>query len=420
MIVAMPADVSYRSRVVDEQVTRLLRGAGAVVIEGAKACGKTTTALQIASSAVRLDRDRNARLAGLADPSSLLTGDTPHLIDEWQLVPDVWNTVRAEVDDRGKPGQFILTGSATPADDATRHSGAMRFARVTMRPMSLFESGVGSGEVSLARLWAEDSAGSSREYSLPTMADAACRGGWPSHLGLDTETCQDLNAAYLRTVASADIVTVDGIRRDPRKVTALLSAVGRNTATYVTNRRLQTDSSAFGAPIDATTIATYLDALIRLWVVADQPAWGGHLRSAAPTRRAPKRHLVDPSLAAAAMGAEPGDLLRDHETFGQLFESLAFRDLAVYAQANRWEVCSFQDAHGKEIDQVIVKGDQWAGLEVKLAQIPAVLDDAASSLVAIANRMTSRPHFLAIVTADGKAYTRSDGVHVIPLAAMCP
>ena len=388
------------------------------MVEGAKACGKTTTALQMASSAVRLDRDRSARLAALADPGALLAGATPRLIDEWQYVPEVWNAVRAEVDDRGKPGQYILTGSATPADEATRHSGAMRFVRVTMRPMTVLEEGRGTGQVSLARLWQGDAAPASDDFPLDDAAEAICRGGWPSHLGLDTETCQDLNAAYLRTVASADIVTVDGIKRDPRKVAALLGAVGRNTATYVTNRRLQTDSAAYGAALDPGTITTYLDALIRLWVVVEQPAWGGHLRSSAPARQAPKRHLVDPSLAAAAMGAEPGDLLRDHEAFGQLFESLVFRDLSTYAQANRCEVCAFQDAYGKEIDQVIVKGDQWAGVEVKLAQIPAVLDAAAARLRAVAARMTTTPHFLAIVTADGRAYTRADGVHVVPLGAL--
>jgi len=408
----------YRPRVIDEELARLLTGAGAVLIEGAKACGKTTTAMQVAGSSVRLDRDRNARLAGMADPASLLPGEVPRLIDEWQLVRDVWNCVRTEVDDRGEPGQFILTGSATPADDETRHSGAMRFVRVEMRPMSLFESGPGSGQVSLARLWDDNVVNTSDEFGLEGVADAICRGGWPSHLGLDTPMCQDLNASYLRTVSSTDIVTVDGIKRDPRKVAALLSAVGRNTATYVTNRRLQTDSAAFGAAIDPTTIATYLDALVRLWVIAEQPAWGGHLRSAAPARRAAKRHLVDPSLAAAAMGAGPDDLLRDHEAMGQLFESLAFRDLATYAQASRLQVCAFQDAQGREIDQVIVKGDQWAGVEVKLAQIPAVIDNAAAGLLAAASRMTSRPRFLAVITGDGKAYTRPDGVHVVPLPAL--
>ncbi len=193
-------------------------------------------------------------------------------------------------------------------------------------------------------------------------------------MGLDTPTCQDLNVAYLRTVSSYDIVTVDGIKRDPRKVSALISAVGRNSATYVTNRRLQTDSAAFGAPIDPATIGTYLDALLRLWVVVEQPAWGGRLRSSAPARKAPKRHLVDPSLAAAAMGAGPDDLLRD----------------------------------------------QWAGVEVKLSQMPDVLDSAAAGLLGVSARMSSQPRFLAIVTADGTAYTRPDGVHVVPLGALCP
>jgi len=412
---------SYRPRLIEAQVSRLLGAAGAVVIEGAKACGKTTTALRLAASAVRLDRDRSQRTAGLADPAVLLPGPVPRLIDEWQLVPDVWNAVRGEVDDRGAAGQFILTGSATPADDQTRHSGAMRLIRLTMRPMTLAESGAGEAKVSLRELWAGGRVVSAGEpHRLPQMAEAACRGGWPSHLGLTTEAAQDLNAAYLRTIAAADIVTLDGVRRDPRKVEALLSAVGRNTATYVSRRTLQADTAAFGASVDPTTATRYLDALIRLWVVVEQPAWGGHLRSAAAARKAPKRHLVDPSLAVAAMGAGPEDLLNDHEAFGQVFESLAFRDVSVYAQAGGFEVAAFQDSRGKEIDLVVVKGRRWAGIEVKLAQIPAVLDAAAANLVAIAGRMTTPPQFLALVTADGVAYTRPDGVHVVPLSVLGP
>jgi len=418
MVMAQPA---YRPRIVDAQVARLLAGAGGVVIEGPKACGKTTTALQVAASAVRLDRDATSRRAGLADPAVLLPGATPRLIDEWQLVPEVWNRVRAEIDDRQAPGQFILTGSATPADDATRHSGAMRLVRVPMRPLSLAESGVGSAQVSLADLWSGGRpTPSGAVWALDAVAEAACRGGWPSHLGLDTGLCLELNAAYLQTVAASDIVTIDGVRRDPRKVAALLAAVGRNTGTYVSNRVLQADSARFGATADVSTLAAYLDALIRLWVVVEQPAWGGHLRSSAPARKAPKRHLADPSLAVAAMGAGPGDLLRDHEAFGQVVESLVCRDLLVYAQASGLEVRAFQDSGGKEIDAVVVKGDQWAGIEVKLAQIPAVVDRAAAGLLAIAARMTSRPRFLAVVTGDGVSHTRPDGVHVIPVADLAP
>ncbi|MDR1825342.1 MAG: DUF4143 domain-containing protein [Bifidobacteriaceae bacterium] len=411
----------YMERVVDAQLRRALGGAGAVVLEGAKACGKTTTAMQVAASSVRLDRDTALRQAGLAEPNVLLSGPTPRLIDEWQLVKDVWNAVRAEVDDRSQPGQFILTGSATPADDATRHSGAMRFLRIPMRPMSLTESGESDHATSLAGLWSgQPQAPSADNGDLGLIAQAACRGGWPGTLGIDPETAQDLNQSYLRTVAAADIVMVDGIRRDPLKVLALLQALGRNTATYVSNRRLQTDSAAFGQPIDANTIPVYLDALARLWVLAPQPAWGGHLRSAAQARQAAKRHLADPSLAAAAMGAGPADLLADREAFGQVFETLAFRDLSVYAQASGMEVRAFQDTKGNEIDAVLVKGTQWAGLEVKLSPSPDALDGAAGKLLAIAGRMTSQPKFLGIITAMGPSYTRPDGVHVVPITHLGP
>ncbi|MCL2781266.1 MAG: DUF4143 domain-containing protein [Actinomycetia bacterium] len=411
----------YRPRVVDSQVRRALRGAGAVIIEGSKACGKTTTAQQVAVSAARLDRDTQLRRAGLADPNVLLDGPVPRLIDEWQLVPEVWNAVRVSVDDRGAPGQFVLTGSATPADDETRHSGAMRFLRVPMRPMSLLESDVSSGAVSLAALWSGAAPEPRATAScLEEIAECACRGGWPGLAGLELDLAQDLNRSYLRAVGAADIVTADGVRRDPRKVAALLSALGRNTATYVSNRRLQTDSAAFGQPIDATTVATYLDALERLWVLAPQYAWGGHLRSAAAARKAPKRHLADPSLAVAAMGAAPDDLMRDHAAFGQVFETLVFRDLSVYAQAGGFEVRAFQDAKGAEIDAVVVTGAQWAGVEVKLTGASAVLDAAASNLLASAARMTSQPRFLAVITAVGPTYTRRDGVHVIPVTQLGP
>lgn len=412
-LIPMPDD-SYRPRIIDEQVARALRAAGAVLIEGSKACGKTTTAEQAAASVVKLDRDEPLRVAGVANPSVLLAGDVPRLIDEWELVPGVWNAVRAAVDERRTPGQFILTGSATPADDSTRHSGAMRFSRVEMHPMSLFESGLSNGSVSLGGLWCgEPVDAASGGPDLADIAEAACRGGWPGLQSLDVEAAQDMCRSYLRSIASADIVTVDGVRRDPTKVSALLNALARNTSTYVTNRRLQTDSAMFGAMIDPSTITNYLDALQRLWVLVPQLAWGGHLRSSAPARRAPKRHLVDPSLAAAAMNATPEALLSDHETFGQVFETLVFRDLSVYAQANRMDVRSFQDSKGNEIDAVVTQGDQWAGIEVKLVGTGPVLDEAAAKLKALSTRMTSQPRFLAIVTAVGLAYTRADGVHVV-------
>jgi len=407
---------SYLPRVLDQQLERALGAAGAVVIEGSKASGKTTTAEQFAASSVHLDRDTALRIAGTADPNALLDGGAPRLIDEWQLVPGVWNAVRGAVDQRKTPGQFVLTGSATPTDDQTRHSGAMRFLRLTMRPMSLFESGASTGAVSLNQLWKTDRLESNAtSLDLDAVAEIACRGGWPALIGMDIDLAQDLNRSYLRAIASADIVTVDGVKRDPRKVEALLAALGRNTGTYVSNRRLQTDSAAFGQTIDPATINSYLDALERLWVYVPQFAWGGHLRSSAPARRSPKRHLVDPSLAAAVMDAAPEDLLTDHEAFGQIFETLVFRDLSVYAEASGMHVAAFADAKHNELDAVVVKGAQWAGIEVKLAAIPEVIDAAAAKMLSIAAKMTTSPKFLAIVTANGPTYTRPDGVHVISI-----
>ncbi|MCL1801122.1 MAG: DUF4143 domain-containing protein [Promicromonosporaceae bacterium] len=411
----------YLPRVVDAQVQRGLTTAGAIVIEGAKACGKTTTALQVAESSIRLDRDAAMRAAGQTDPTVLLPGAVPHLIDEWQLVPEVWNAIRVEVDDRGKPGQFVLTGSATPADDASRHSGAMRFLRIPMRPMSLYESGISDGSVSLRTLWADGQfQANPAQLSLDEVANWACRGGWPGLENLSLEAAQELNHSYLRTVSATDIVLVDGVRRDPRKVQALLGALGRNSGTYVSNRRLQTDSEAFGERIDPATVQSYLNALERLWVLVPQFAWGGHLRSAAAARRAPKRHLVDPSLAAAAMGADPEDLVREPEAFGQVFETMVFRDLSIYGQANGLEPRAFQDAKGNEIDLVLVRGTKWAGIEVKLSANPNTIDAAATNLLAISARMRSQPNFLAIVTANGPTYSRPDGVRVVSIGHLAP
>jgi len=407
----------YHPRLVDARIDKLLKGPAAIVVEGCRACGKTTTVLQVAASAVRLDRDAGARTLGLANPDGLLDGPQPRLIDEWQLVPEVWNAVRGRVDDDATPGAFILTGSATPSEDQVRHTGAGRFIRVQMRPMSLFESGHSSATVHLKDLWETNELVPSLDrVSLQQVALWCARGGWPALLGEDIGYAMDVNRSYLQAVASSDIVTLDGVRRDPMKVGALINALGRNTGTYVSNRVLQTDSARFGSVIEAKTIASYLDALQRIWILAVQPTWGGHLRSAAPARQSPKRHLVDPSLAVAAMGASVNDLVADHETFGQVFETLVFRDLSSYAEADSMSVLAFQDSGGKEIDAVIVKGTAWAGVEVKLAAIPQVLDAAAANLLSIARRMTSHPRFLAIITADGPTYTRPDGVHVLSIA----
>lgn len=412
---------TYLPRLVDSQLARGLRSAGAVLLEGPKACGKTSTAKQQAASAVRLDASPRMRSAGLADPNLLLNGDTPRLIDEWQLVPDVWNAVRAAIDDRSRDGQFILTGSATPAEDITRHTGAMRIARVRMHPMSLYETKNSTGAASLNGLLRgarPSSAGT--DVDLMGVAELLCRGGWPSNLRRDLGDAMNANRDYLSTIAAADIITLDGVRRDPRKVSALLFALARNAGTYVANRTLQTDSAGYGESMAPKTLDSYLDALARLWILVEQPAWGQHLRSAAQVRRSPKRHLVDPSLAAAAMGATPKSLIADPEAFGQLFESLVFRDLSVYAQASDARVFAYQDNRGAEIDAVVVKDDIWAGFEVKLSANRVVVDRAAEKLRQVAGQMRTAPVALIVVAATGPSYRRPDGVNVVSLLDLGP
>lgn len=413
----------YLPRLVDTQLQQMLQAAGAVLLEGPKACGKTSTAREQAASEVRFDVEPRQRNLYMSNLSRTLDGDTPRLVDEWQVLPEIWNLVRHEVDDRQDKGQFILTGSATPADDATRHSGAMRIARLRMQPMSLFEARVATGAVSLAavlageRIWADPI-----DSGLDDVAEHLCRGGWPTNLDLDAAGAARLNRDYVRTVASADIISVDGIRRDPRRVESLIFALARNSASYVTKKTLQADTAGYGEALSVSpsSVDSYLDALIRLWVAVPQPAWGERLRSSAQVRRTPKWHLADPSLAAAILGATPKSLTSEPGAFGQLFESMVFRDLSAYAQANSAAVRAFQDAKGGEIDAVIIKDDIWAGFEVKLSADPQIVDHAARQLLRVANLMRRPPAALGIVTATGPSYTRDDGVHVISILSLGP
>ncbi|KGM13746.1 ATP-binding protein [Cellulomonas bogoriensis] len=411
----------YLPRLVDTQLRRALKSAGAVLLEGPKACGKTSTAREQAASLVRLDASPQLRAAGAADPNLLLDGAPPRLIDEWQLVPGVWNAVRYQVDERQADGQFILTGSATPADDLTRHTGAGRFARIRMSPMSLAEAGASDGAVSLEGLFDGDAASSvGSTLELMDVAELMCRGGWPANLQRDLDSALAANRDYLATIAAADIVTVDGVRRDPRKVTDLIYALARNNGTYVTDKTLRADVAARGQTLATRTLHSYTDALHRLWITAEQAAWGQHLRSGAQLRKAPKRHLVDPSLAIAALGASPRALVGDPEAFGQHFESLVFRDLSIYAQAVGATVHGYQESSGAELDAVVVRDDQWIGIEVKLSARPDVVDAAAAGLLTIAGRMRRPPAALAVVTATGPSYRRPDGVHVISVLTLGP
>jgi predicted AAA+ superfamily ATPase len=415
---------SYRPRIVDAELVARLKATGAVVIEGPKACGKTATARQIAASEALLDVDPTAREAVAVDPALVLEGATPRLIDEWQLEPAVWNHVRRAVDDRGRPGQFILAGSAVPPDDITRHTGAGRITRLPMRPMTLFETGDSSGEISVARLLAGDPGRSSD--TLLKVADLArliAIGGWPGFRGLAVDQALRAVRDYLEEIRRVDISRVEGKRRDPEKVGALLRSLGRNVSTHAAATTLAADTDGAEAALDDDTVSDYLSALRRLMIVEDQPAWAPHLRSRYALRRAAKRHFVDPSLAVAALRATPGRLLRDLKLLGFLFESLVIRDLRVYAQAVDARVLQYRDSHGLEVDAIVETAEGvWAAFEIKLGS--GHVDQAAANLQAFARQIdtarSGKPAALGVIVGSGYGYRREDGILVIPIGALGP
>jgi len=418
------AAVTYRPRIVDEELSEQLAAMGAVVLEGPKAVGKTETAMQHAASSVLLDIDVAARQAAAVDPALVLVGDAPRLIDEWQVEPAVWNQVRREVDKRKLAGQFILTGSAVPADDVSRHTGAGRIARLRIRPMSLFETGHSSGEVSLAGCFAgEPPRAQDPGMTVSGLVDLICVGGWPAIATLAPAQAQRALSAYLEEIARTDIQRVDGVGRDPVKVARVLRSLARNVATQVTATTIASDAGGADGALNRETAGGYLAALERLMVIEDQPAWEPQLRSRSRLRTAAKRHFVDPCLAVAALSGTPERLLGDLAFVGFLFESLVVRDLRVYAQRHRGDVLHYRDNTGLEVDAIVELADgRWAAFEVKLGA--QQIDQAARSLLTFASRVDRTrcgdPAFLAVVTATGFAYRREDGVAVVPVATLCP
>jgi len=378
----------------------------------------------VAASEVLLDTSIPSREAAALDPSLILAGDVPRLIDEWQVEPRIWNQVRRAVDERRDPGQFILAGSAVPVDDETRHSGAGRFSRLRMRPMSSFESGVSDGAISLRGLLAGErgQAGESK-MTVEALAEEVARGGWPGLREATLVAAMQGVADYLEEICRTDIRAVDGVGRDPERLRRLLRSLARNVATSAAQTTLARDTAGAGPPLDEHTVGDYLRALGRLFVVEDQPAWEPHLRSRAILRRSPKRHLVDPSLAVAALEAEPEALVRDLNLLGLLFESLVIRDLRVYSQTEGRRVKHYRDNKGLEVDAIVEGRGAWGAFEVKLGGEWAI-ESAAESLLKFSRRIDSakvgEPAVLAIIVASGYGYLREDGVQVIPIGALGP
>lgn len=415
--------MKYINRIIEQDLLEKLSVSGAVLIKGPKSCGKTETAKQYAKSVLEMDRDKQVPIIMATNPQLLLVGDIPRLIDEWQEQAEIWNYIRHEVDERRAKGQFILTGSANPNDDIKLHSGAGRFTVVQMETMTWQELGYSTGVVKMSDLLQGvfpdfyDSA-----ISLDFIIDKILIGGWPTLINESTENAIKMNRGYVDLLCEVDINRATGVKRNPFKVHNLLRSIARNTATLVDNKTLEKDvKTSDKNELSRNTISEYLDALSRLMILYEQPAFNTHIRSSASMRKSPKRHLCDPSLAVAALGLDKESLFKDIKYLGFLFESLAIHELNVYAKANDAKVFHYNDSYGLEIDAIVQKrnGD-YAAFEIKLGV--GFIEEAAENLKKFAKNIdTSKmdfPKSLNIITGTGMSYQRTDGINVISLASL--
>lgn len=419
----------YKKRIIDKTITNYLNAFGAVCIEGPKWCGKTWTSAFHSKSEIMLGDPagnfQNRRLAEMS-PSIILEGDSPRLIDEWQEVPALWDAVRYKVDQTSKKGQFILTGSATPNHKGILHSGAGRIAKLRMRPMSLYESGNSSGEVSLEEICnGKIEPKLTGEVELRKIIDFIVRGGWPANQEIPLEQAAYLPEQYLRAVIDDDVYRIDGVKRDKQKMELLLRSLARNESTTVRNKKIRDDIKDIDDEmIDADTITSYLDIFERLFLIDNQRPYASKLRSSVRVKQAEKRHLADPSLAAALLKATPDMLLGDLNTLGFLFEALCERDLKIYAESFGGELYHYQDYAENEMDAVIsMPNGEWCGIEIKLGANQ--IDDAAANLIRIKNGIQKdggkMPSALCVVCGlSNAAYKREDGVFVVPITALRP
>ncbi|GAA1731827.1 ATP-binding protein [Microcella frigidaquae] len=415
----------YRPRVVDAELADKLRVNGAVLIDGPKAVGKTETATQAATTVFRMDVDRVARAALVADPTLLFDNPTPILFDEWQETPEIWNLTRRAVDDHEGKGLYLLTGSSRPRDTARMHSGAGRIGRLRMRPMSLYESGHSSGEVSLAALLNGETVEGAKPLPLSVveLLERVVVGGWPETIDMTESDARAWMGDYLRNVAEVDVPAL-GPRRNPGNIERLLASLARVVGGTINNAATATEVGGSRGSIDPRTLANYVDALDRLMLLEPLPPWVSHLRSRTRLRTTPVHHFVDPSIAVSALGAGIVELKRDLEAAGFHFESLVLRDLRTYGQALQARFSSWRDSQlGHEVDAVIeLPNGRWAAVEVKLGE--AAADEAARSLLTMARKVDRERHgepvALIVVTGGRFCYRRPDGVTVVPVTALGP
>lgn len=420
---------NYKQRIADKILDKKLKGKGAVLIQGPKWCGKTTTAEQISNSILYMsqpeDKNQNLTLVDI-NPSLLLKGETPRLIDEWQIAPKLWDAIRFEVDHRRKEGQFILTGSAVPANmKEVTHTGTGRFAWVVMRPMSLYESGESNGNISLEKIFdSPNKIEGSNELVLEDIAYLCCRGGWPRSTFMEKEIALEQAFDYYDAIVQSDISKVDNINRNPERVKKLMRTYARNMGTQASTETLKSDMIANDAfSLDTDTVYSYIHALKEIFVIEEAPAWNPNLRSKTAIRTSDTRYFIDPSIAIAALGLGPNDLINDLKTFGLVFETLCIRDLRVYAESINGNVYHYRDSSGLECDAVIhLRNGNYGLIEIKLGG-DNLINEGAENLKKMASKIDTtkmkNPSFLMVLTATGKySYKREDGVYIVPIGCL--
>lgn len=419
---------NYKKRIADSILQKKLKAKGAVLIEGPKWCGKTTTAEQISKSILYManpeNKEQNLMLADI-NPSLLLKGDVPKLIDEWQLAPKLWDAVRFEVDHRKSEGQFILTGSSVPADkNLITHTGTGRISFLLMRPMSLYESLESNGTVSLADLFASKEVSGVNNLSLEDIAYLCCRGGWPRSISMEKDIALEQAFDYYDGVVNSDISRIDGIKRESIRVKNLMRSYARNIGSQASIETLRNDminNDSFS--LDGDTVFSYINALKKIFVVEDSPAWNPNLRSKTAIRSSDTRYFIDPSIATASLGIGPSDLINDLNTFGLVFENLCVRDLRVYAESMNGSLYHYRDSSSLECDAVIhLRNGDYGLIEIKLGG-DMLIEEGASNLIKLKDKLDTtkmkKPSFLMILTATGNyAYKRKDDIYVVPIGCL--
>lgn len=415
----------YYRRLLDETIHLYIQTFGAILIEGPKWCGKTTTASRHARSILKMQDPRqikNNLLIADTSPDLLLDGEKPRLIDEWQIAPILWDCVRVAVDDSGESGQFILTGSATPLAGSTMHTGTGRIARIVMRPMSLFESLDSSGVISLGEMFSGAPFKATKSnLSISDIAFLICRGGWPQSIGKSKDAAMLIADQYVKSIYEYDIKWLDGPSRDPKRVQTFLRSYARNLQTLTKNTVLLEDMKTNDISLTESTFYSYHSALTRLYIIEETPAWAPNIRSKTAIRTSNKKGFVDPSIATAILGQSPDSLLKDFEFFGYLFESLCVRDLRIYANQIEGEVFHYRDNYGLECDAIIrLRNGEYALIEIKLGG--KAEEQAANNLQSLEKLLVSKGHqapkFKMILTGGEYAYERHDGIFVVPIGCI--